>query len=83
MHIYITMDNTTTVQVKLSTKQRLEGLKITKGESMDSVINRLTVLAIDGEPLSKDEIRGIRQSLKEIEQGKTRPAGEVYKKLGI
>ncbi len=77
------MDSITTVQVKVSTKRKLENLKITKGESMDSVIERLTVLAIDEEPLSKDEIRSIRQSLKEIEQGKIHPAGEVYKKLGI
>jgi len=77
------MDKITTVQVRMSTKTKLENLKIAKGESMDSVIERLTVLAIDEEPLSKDEIRGIRQSLKEIEQGKIRPANEVYKKLGI
>ena len=77
------MDSITTVQVKVSTKRKLENLKITKGESMDSVIERLTVLAIDGEPLSKDEIRGIRQSLKEIEQGKVHTSSEVFKKLGI
>ena len=77
------MDSITTVQVKLSTKRKLENLKIMKGESMDSVIERLTVLAIDDEPLSKDEIRGIRQSLKDIEQGKIRLASEVYKKLGV
>ena len=77
------MDSITTVQVKTSTKRKLESLKITKGESMDSVIERLTMLAIDEEPLSKEEIKGIRQSLKEIEQGKIRPASAVFKKLGI
>jgi len=77
------MDNITTVQVKTGTKRKLESLKITKGESMDSVIERLIRLAIDEEPLSKEEIKRIRQSLKEIEQGKIRPASEVFKKLGI
>lgn len=77
------MDKITTVQVKMSTKTKLEQLKITKGESIDSVIERLTALAIDEEPLSKEDIRSIRQSLKDVEQGKVRPASEVFKKLGI
>jgi len=53
-----------------------EGLK-----PMDSVIERLTALAIDEEPLSKEEKRRIRQSLKEIKQGKVRLASEVFKRL--
>ena len=77
------MERITTVQVKVSTKRKLENLKIAKGESMDSVIDRLTILAIDEEPLSKDEIRGIRQSLKDIEQGKVMSAGKFYKKIEI
>ncbi len=77
------MDSITTVQVKVSTKRKLEQLKIAPQESMDSVIERLTHLAIDEEPLSKEEIAGIRKSLKDIENGRVYPASEVYKKLGI
>ena len=82
MFIYITME-TTTILLKKSTKKKIEELKLNPRESMDSVIERLTDMAIDNEPLSKEEIRGIRQSLKDIEAGRIYKMKEVAKEMGL
>ena len=73
----------TTIQLKRSTRKKLEELKIHERESLDSVIDRLVKIAIDEEPLSKDEIEGIKRGLKDIEEGRIHKAEDVYKKLGI
>lgn len=82
MFIYITME-TTTILLKKSTKKKIEELKLNPRESMDSVIERLADMAIDNEPLSKEEIRGIRQSLKDIEAGRIYKMKEVAKEMGL
>lgn len=74
---------TTTVLIKKSTKKRLDELKIDPRESMDSVIERLTKMAIDNEPLSKEEIAGIRKSLEDIEAGRVYSMEEVAKEMGL
>lgn len=75
--------DTTTVLLKKSTKKKLDALKLNPRESIDSVVDRLTKLAIDEEPLTKEEIKGIKQSLKDIEAGRVYKAKDVYKELGI
>ena len=65
-YLYMPME-TTTIQLKKRTRARLEKLKISNRESIDAVIERLLDIPIDPEPLSKDEIDGIRQSLKDID----------------
>ncbi len=77
------MDKITTVQVKMSTKAKLDQLKITKEESMDSVIARLTNMAIDYEPLSKEEIERIERSLLDIKAGRVHKMEDVAKELGL
>lgn len=77
------MDTITTVQLKVTTKKRLEQLKITKEESMDSVISRLTNMAIDDEPLSKEEIEGIERSLRDIRAGRVYRMKDVAKELDL
>ena len=74
---------TTTVLLKKSTKKRLEGLKSNPKESMDSVIERLANMAIDDEPLSKEEIADIRMSLKDIEAGRVRKMKDVAREMGL
>jgi predicted transcriptional regulator len=74
---------TTTIMVKRNTKKKLDELKTNPRESIDSVIERLMDMAIDDEPLSKEEINGIRKGLKDIENGRTHSDKDVYKKLGI
>ncbi|MDE1871417.1 MAG: hypothetical protein KGI06_04230 [Candidatus Micrarchaeota archaeon] len=74
---------TTTIQVKKSIKKKLDMLKIYPNESMGSVIERLTNMAIDEEPLSKEEIRDIEKSLDDIKKGKVYSLDEVKKDIGI
>ena len=74
---------TTTIQVKRSVKKKLDTLKLYQAESMDSVIDRLRSMAIDEEPLSKEEIRDIEKSLDDIKKGKVYSLESVKKELGI
>ncbi|MCL4383406.1 hypothetical protein M1278_02105 [Candidatus Marsarchaeota archaeon] len=74
---------TTTILVKKNTKKKIEELKLNPRESLDSVIERLTDMAIDNEPLSKEEIKGIRQSLKDIEAGRIHKMKDVAKEMGL
>ncbi|MDE1855979.1 MAG: hypothetical protein KGH49_01955 [Candidatus Micrarchaeota archaeon] len=74
---------TTTIQIKKSVKKRLDELRAYPKESMDSVIERLTKMAIDEEPLSKEELKDIEKSLEDIKKGKVYSLSEVKKELGI
>jgi predicted transcriptional regulator len=74
---------TTTVLLKKSTKKRLDALKTNPRESMDSVIERLASMAIDEDPLSKEEIDGIRRSLKDIETGRVHRLKDVAREMGL
>jgi predicted transcriptional regulator len=74
---------TTTIQLKMKTKERLEDFKIDSRESMDSVIERLIKVSMDDEPLSKEDIAGIKKGLKDIEEGRVRTLESVKKELGI
>jgi predicted transcriptional regulator len=74
---------TTTIQVKKNLKKKLDMLKVYPNEPMDSVIERLANMAIDEEPLSKEEIRDIEKSLEDIKNGKFYSLDKVKKDLGI
>lgn len=73
----------TTIQIKRDLKDRLTSLKLYPNESYDSVIRRLSELAIDDEPLSKETIERIEASLKDIKEGKVYTMDEVKKRIGI
>lgn len=73
----------TTIQIKRDLKDRLNSLKLYPNESYDSVIRRLSELAIDDEPLSKETIERIEASLKDIKEGKVYTMDEVKKRIGI
>jgi predicted transcriptional regulator len=73
----------TTIQIKRDLKDRLNSLKLYPNESYDSVIRRLSELAIDDEPLSKETIERIEASLKDIKEGKVYTMEEVKKRIGI
>jgi type IV secretory pathway ATPase VirB11/archaellum biosynthesis ATPase len=74
---------TTTVLLKKSTRRKLEELKTNPNESIDSVVDRLANMAIDSEPLSKDEIESIKRSLADIEAGRVRKLKDVAKEMGL
>ena len=73
----------TTIQVKKDLKDRLNALRLYPNESYDSVIRRLSELAEDEEPLSKETIQRIEMSLKDIKEGKVYSTDEVKKRLKI
>lgn len=77
------MNVETTIQIKKDVKERLNALKLYPNESYDSVIRRLSELAIDDEPLSKETIERIEASLKDIKEGKVYTIDEVKKRIGI
>ena len=79
--IYIIMQ--TTIQIKKDLKERLDTLKIYGTESYDSVIRRLSELAIDDEPLSKEAIERIESSLRDIKEGRVYTTEEVKKRLNL
>ena len=73
----------TTIQIKKDLKERLNALRLYPNESYDSVIRRLSELAEDEEPLSKDTIEKIEMSLKDIKEGRVYTNDEVRKRLKI
>ncbi len=75
--------DTTTVLLKKGTRKKLEAFKLNSRESIDSVVDRLMDMATDYEPLSKEEIEGIKKSLKDIEAGKVYKLNDVAKKMGL
>jgi predicted transcriptional regulator len=73
----------TTIQIKKDLKERLNALRLYPNESYDSIIRRLSELAEDEEPLSKDTIEKIEMSLKDIKEGRVYTNDEVRKRLKI
>ena len=71
------------MQIKKDLKERLNSLRLYPNESYDSVIRRLSELAEDEEPLSRDAIQRIEESLKDIKEGRIYTTEEVKKRLKI
>ena len=74
---------TTTVLLKKSTKKKIEELKLNPRESIDSVIERFIDMATDSQLLSKEEINGIKKSLKDIEAGRVHKMEDVARERGL
>lgn len=74
---------TTTIQIRKSVKRKLDALKAYPKESMDTVIERLTEMATDDEPLSSEEILDIERSIEDIKRGRTVALSDAKRKLGI
>jgi predicted transcriptional regulator len=73
----------TTIQISRNTRRRLDELKLYNREPMDSVIERLTKTAMDDEPLSEEDIEGIKRGLADIQAGRVHTLESVKKDLGI
>ena len=71
------------MQIKKDFKERLNSLRLYPNESYDSVIRRLSELAEDEEPLSRDAIERIEESLQDIKEGRIYTTEEVKKRLKI
>ena len=75
------MAATTTICIDPKVKMKLDGLKIYPTEPYNAVVDRLTNMAYDDEPLSDEEIKGIEESLKDIKAGRIYTHEEVWKHL--
>ncbi len=77
------MEKMTTIQISKRTRKLLEELKTYPREPMDSIITRIAEKDIDDEPLSEEEIDGIRRGLKDVEEGRVYSMKYIKKKFGI
>jgi predicted CopG family antitoxin len=73
----------TTICVDLQTKEKLSSLKKYPKESFNSVLERLTRMAIDEDELSDEAIQNIEEALEDIKMGRTYSEYEVKKELGL
>jgi len=77
------MAATTTICIEPRVKDLLTNLKRHPRESYNSVVARLTNLAIDCEPLSDEAIRGIEEALEDIKQGRLYSEEEIMKEFDL
>ena len=73
---------TTMIQVKRDTAEKLKKLKDYERQSYDELINKLIQMS-EAEMLTEQEISEIKQGLDDIKAGRTRSIEEVAKDLGI
>lgn len=74
---------TTTIQIDIKIKKKLDSLKVYNGEPFNSVIERLTNMAFDEEPLSDKDIADIKVALDQARKGNTYSTKELRKRLGL
>jgi len=70
------------VQIRPETKAKLKDLMMHPGETYDDVIHRLADAAYDDEPLSQEEIDGLKVSEEDIKAGRYRPLRDIVRDLG-
>ena len=77
------MAATTTICIEPRVKDLLTNLKRHPRESYNSVVARLTDLAIDCEPLGDEAIQGIEEALEDIKHGHLYSEEEIMKEFGL
>lgn len=73
---------TTMIQVKRNTAEKLKKLKDYERQSYDELINKL-IQTSETEMLTEQEISEIKHGLDDIKAGRTRSIEEVAKDLGV
>ncbi|MCZ7391788.1 MAG: hypothetical protein ABOK23_12980 [Candidatus Methanoperedens sp.] len=74
---------TTTICLDPKVKDKLTSLKYHSRESYSSVIERLTNLAIDEEPLSDEAIKGIEEALEDIKHGRMHSEEDIMTEFDL
>jgi len=74
---------TSTITIPNVLIQELDRRKLDANESYADVITRLIITDEDPEPLSKEEITGIKEGLEDLKAGRVISAEELYSELGI
>ena len=77
------MQAASSIHIREDLKCQLNSLKRHPKESYNDVIERRVNLAVDNEPLSKEAIQGLEESIQEVRQGKLIPEKEIMKKYGV
>ncbi|MCL5101391.1 MAG: hypothetical protein M1348_02160 [Candidatus Parvarchaeota archaeon] len=73
----------TTIQLDPRLKERMEKLKVYPNETYEKIIERLINISDEEGELSKETIKNIEISIKEIKEGKFYTTVEARKKLGL
>jgi len=73
---------TTIIQLKKKTAEKLKSFKVYGRQSYDEVINKL-IQEVEEEPLTDQEIKEIEEGLEDVKAGRVKPIGEVAKSYGI
>ena len=72
-----------TIKVSTGVKGRLDALKIHPRETYNDVIERLTSMAIDPDPLTDEEVQGLREAREDRKAGRTYSHDQVLAELGL
>lgn len=72
-----------TIKVSTDVKGLLDSLKVHPRETYNDVIERLTRMAIDPEPLTDEEIEGLREAREDVRAGRTYTHEQVLAELGL
>ncbi len=72
-----------TIKVSAGVKGRLDALKIHPRETYNDVIERLTSMAIDPDPLTDVELRKLEEARKDRRDGRTYTHDQVLAELGL
>ena len=72
-----------TIKVSTDVKGLLDSLKVHPRETYNDVIERLTRMAIDPEPLTDDELEGLREAREDIRAGRVYTHEQVLAELGL
>jgi len=70
------------IRVREETKVMLDDLKAHPADTYDSIICRLIDSVYDDEPLTREEIEGIKASEADIQAGRFRSLEEISRDLG-
>ena len=73
--------NMTMIKVRKETAERLKGLKDSKRQTYDEVINR--VIELKSDELSREDLLNIEAGLNDLKMGRLHSSKEVAKRLGI
>lgn len=74
------MEQVTTIQLSVETKNKLEALKMSERDTFNDVIRDLLE---DSMEVSEETKKEIKEALKDIKEGRTHTHEEVKKKLGL
>jgi predicted CopG family antitoxin len=72
----------TTIQINVSTLERLKNLKRYERDSYDEVLNFL-ISENEEDTLDEGEITELQEALEQVKEGKIKPIEQIAEELGI